>query len=76
MAAQGTQQKYDHDRIERAARIYSSSKDAATALGIAQGSFIRLCRSFGVRHQASGASDSRATGTLDAVNAVEHLIAC
>ena len=43
MAAQGTQQKYDHDRIERAARIYSSSKDAATALGIAQDSFIRGC---------------------------------
>lgn len=36
------------ERIERAARIYSSNLDAAAALGIAPGSFSRLCRHYGV----------------------------
>jgi len=35
-------------RIERAARIYSSNRDAAAALGISPGSFGRLCRRYGI----------------------------
>ena len=36
------------DRIERAARIYSSNQAAAEALGIVSGSFARLCRRYGI----------------------------
>ena len=36
------------DRIERAARIYASNHDAGSALGIAPGSFSRLCRRYGI----------------------------
>lgn len=36
------------DRIERAARIYSSNQDASQALGITMRSFGRLCRKYGV----------------------------
>jgi hypothetical protein len=39
---------FDRERIERAARIYSSNRDASMALGIAPGSFGRLCRCFGI----------------------------
>ena len=35
-------------RIERAARIYASNQDAGLALGIAPGSFGRLCRRYGI----------------------------
>ena len=41
-------ERYDRDRIERAARIYASNRDAGLALGIAPSSFGRLCRRFGV----------------------------
>ena len=41
--------RFDKDRIERAARIYSSNKDAGLALGIAPGSFGRLCRRYGIQ---------------------------
>ncbi len=37
-------QKIERERIERAARIYASNEDASRALGIAGGSFSRLCR--------------------------------
>ncbi len=40
--------KIDKERIERAARIYGSNRDAGLALGIAPGSFGRLCRRFGI----------------------------
>lgn len=40
--------KIDKDRIERAARMYASNRDAGQALGIAPGSFGRLCRRFGI----------------------------
>ena len=40
--------QFDHDRIERAARIYRSNRDAGLALGIAPGSFGRLCRRYGI----------------------------
>lgn len=36
------------ERIERAARIYATSRDAALALGIKPGSFNRLCRRYGI----------------------------
>ena len=34
------------ERIARAARLYASNRDAAAALGIAPGSFGRLCRHY------------------------------
>ena len=40
--------KIAKERIERAARIYSSNADAGLALGIAPGSFGRLCRYYGI----------------------------
>lgn len=41
--------QFDRDRIERVARIYSSNKDAAAALGILPQSFQRLCKKYGVQ---------------------------
>jgi hypothetical protein len=35
--------------IERAARLYHSNQDAGRALGIAAGSFSRLCRRHGIQ---------------------------
>jgi hypothetical protein len=40
--------KIDRERIERAARMYSSNRDAGMALGIAPGSFGRLCRHYDI----------------------------
>ena len=40
--------KIDKERVERAARLYASNRDAGLALGIAPGSFGRLCRRFGI----------------------------
>ena len=40
--------KIERERIERAARIYASNRDAGLALGIAAGSFGRLCRRYGI----------------------------
>jgi hypothetical protein len=39
---------FEKERIERAARIYASNYDAGMALGIAPGSFGRLCRRYGI----------------------------
>lgn len=39
---------FEKERIERAARIYASNSDAGVALGIAPGSFGRLCRRYGI----------------------------
>ena len=36
------------DLIERAARVYKSNSEASKALGIASGSFARLCRKYGI----------------------------
>ena len=36
------------DRVERAARIYASNREASHALGIAAGSFGRLCLRYGI----------------------------
>jgi hypothetical protein len=42
-------EKVDQSRIERAARLYVSNKEAGQALGIAAGSFGRLCRQYGIQ---------------------------
>ena len=36
------------EQIERAARMYHTNKDAGAALGIAGGTFARLCRHYGI----------------------------
>ena len=41
-------EQFDRERIARAARIYASNRDAGLALGIAPGSFGRLCRRYGI----------------------------
>ena len=38
----------DRDTVERVARIYSNNTSASQALGIARGSFGRLCRRYGI----------------------------
>ena len=40
--------EYDKERIERAARIYSTNGNAARAIGCTSSSFSRLCRKHGV----------------------------
>lgn len=40
--------KIDRERIERVARLYASNEEASQALGIAPGSFSRLCRLYGI----------------------------
>ena len=42
-------EKVDQSRVERAARLYISNKEAGQALGIAAGSFGRLCRQYGIQ---------------------------
>lgn len=41
------------EAVERVARVYHSSQDAARALGITQRSFNRLCRRFDVETPAA-----------------------
>ena len=41
-------EQFNRERVERAARIYASNRDAGLALGIAPGSFGRLCRRYGI----------------------------
>ena len=41
-------EQFDRERIARAARRYASNRDAGLALGIAPGSFGRLCRRYGI----------------------------
>ena len=41
-------EKIAKERIERVARIYASNQDASQALGIAAGTFSRLCRQYGI----------------------------
>ena len=38
--------RIERERVERVARMYPSTKDASQALGIAPGSFSRLCRQY------------------------------
>lgn len=41
-------QKVPREWIERAARVYNSNAEASKALGIAGGTFGRLCRQYGI----------------------------
>ena len=36
------------ERVERAARLYNSAKDAALAIGILPSSFRKMCQQYGV----------------------------
>ncbi len=47
-------EQFDRARIERVARIYKSNRDAGLALGVAPGSFGRLCRRFGIETHRRG----------------------
>ena len=40
--------QHPREQIERAARMYHSSIEAAAALGMAAGSFGRLCKHYGI----------------------------
>ena len=51
----------EKDRIERAARIYASNDAAGSALGIAPGSFGRLCHRYKVLRRRKPASAVGAT---------------
>ncbi len=42
------ERRIDRERIERAARMYSTNEAASRALGIEPRSFSRLCRRYGV----------------------------
>jgi len=42
-------EKVDIRRVERAARLYASNQEASLALGIALGTFGRLCREHGIQ---------------------------
>ena len=59
--------KIEPERIKRAARIYASNQEASRALGIAPGSFSRLCRLYNIetpmRASAGGARSSTASAT-------------
>ncbi len=50
------------ERIEKAARIYHSTGDAAAALGIAPSSFGRLCRRYGIATPGQRRQARRETG--------------
>jgi hypothetical protein len=41
-------EKVNRERIERVARIYANNQEASRALGIASGTFGRLCRQYGI----------------------------
>jgi len=41
-------EKVNRERIERVARIYANNQEASRALGIANGTFGRLCRQYGI----------------------------
>ena len=42
------------EQVERAARLYRTNKDASAALGIAQQSFVRICRRHHIATQRVG----------------------
>jgi hypothetical protein len=44
----GNKSEFDHDRLDRCARMYPDNVSAGVALGIHASSFGRLCRKFGV----------------------------
>ncbi len=51
--------RIERERVERAARMYPSTKDASQALGIAPGSFTRLCRQYEIETPRSRRRRSR-----------------
>ena len=55
-----SQTAYPPERIERAARMYHRTRDAAAALGIAPSSFSRLCRRYGIATPGQRREASRA----------------
>ena len=71
-AGGGTVVKIERYRVERAARIYRTSKDAGVALGIASQSFCRLCRSYGIEtpgaRRRSGTENNRRCHVLPAAD--------
>ena len=42
-------ERISRDRVERVARMYSDNQAAGAALGIAPGSFSRLCKQYGIQ---------------------------
>lgn len=40
--------EYPRERVERAARMYATNKDAAAAMGCTSASFSRMCRKYGI----------------------------
>lgn len=44
--------QFDHEQISRAARMYRTNSDAGRALGIAAGSFTRLCKTYEIESPA------------------------
>jgi hypothetical protein len=48
MEKEVTMEKIARERLERVARLYASNQDASRALGIAAGTFGRLCRLYGI----------------------------
>ncbi|NKB70821.1 MAG: hypothetical protein GKR89_27435 [Candidatus Latescibacteria bacterium] len=41
-------EKISRQRVERVARLYPNNQEASRALGIAAGSFGRICRQYGI----------------------------
>ena len=63
--------KIHKERIERAARIYASNQDAGLALGIAAGSFGRLCRYYGIETPQARRRRRSVLGTREYAEALE-----
>ena len=40
--------RIERERVEQVARVYRTCKDASNALGIAPGSFSRLCKKYAI----------------------------
>ena len=54
---------YPRERIEKAARVYHATQDAARALGIHAGSFNRLCAQYGIETPNQRKKRKRTTHT-------------
>jgi len=52
-------QKVSVEWTQRAARVYNSNADACRALGIAGGTFGRLCRQYGIETPFARQRDAR-----------------
>jgi len=61
MSSKETQ--FTKERIERAARIYSTTSGAAAALGIKPGSFSRLCRKYEIETPQQQKQNRRGSST-------------